>query len=403
MKLWTRLSVPAAVIPIYGTTLADMLGYTLMIPLLPALAARYHASYFIAGMLISVPAFCSMFSSPVWGRVSDRVGRKSIMLISQAVTLAGYVMLALAHSLFWLFLARVISGLGAGNLSAAQSYIADVTKERQRDQAFALYGAVFGAAFVIGPVTASLLMRHGIQFPFYLASALEAFNIALTLALIPWSIGKHEVEEEIAKVAREAMRPPVLWLLLRQFLFIAGVMYFLSGFALYLHATLHASVKQVGWMLAGAGILGGAVQGVIVAPLAARAGERFVAQIGFVFLLAGYALLYFVAGMPLFVLVVALWAIGAAMVEPSIMAALSLSIPKRERGALMGISDSVNSIALIVAPAASGAVIGANSRLIGVLPAAATIAAFFIGFGKSVNHRSNRERPPSRKPARSRR
>jgi DHA1 family tetracycline resistance protein-like MFS transporter len=396
MKLKARLSVPAAVIPIYGTTLADMLGYTLMIPLLPGLASRYHASAFIASTLISVPAFCSMFSAPVWGRISDRIGRKSIMLISLGVTLVGYVMLALAHSLFWVFLARIISGLGAGNLSAAQSYIADVTEEKQRDQAFALYGAVFGAAFVIGPVTATLLMHRGVQFPFYLAALLEALNIALVLLLIPWNIGKHKKETPLEKIAREALHPPILWLLLRQFFFITGVMYFLSGFALYLHVTLHASVKQVGWMLAGAGILGGAVQGVAVAPLAARSGERFVAQIGFVLLLAGYALLYFVHAMALFVVVVALWAVGAAMVEPAIMASLSLKISKRERGALLGLSDSVNSVALIVGPAISGAVLDANARLVGVLPALATVAALFIGFGKAAAAPRPRRREEAR-------
>lgn len=383
-----RLSVPLAVAPIYGTTLADMLGYTLMIPLLPALASRYHASYFIAGTLISVPAFCSMFSAPVWGWVSDHAGRKSIMLISQGITLVGYVMLALSHSLAWVFLARVISGLGAGNLSAAQSYIADVTKKNQRDQAYALYGAVFGAAFVIGPVAASFLMRRGLQFPFYAAAALEVFNIIFTTALLPWSVGRHRAETPIDEIAKEAVKPPVRFLLLRQFLFIFGVVFFLSGFALYLHSSLHATVSQVGWMLAGAGVLGGAVQGILVAPLSARIGERTVAQIGFLALLAGYGLLYAVHGMVLFVVVVAIWAVGAAMVEPTIMALLSLRIPNKERGALMGVSDSMNSVALILAPAASGAVIGASPQLIGILPAIATLAA--LGVGSKPNRRSGR-------------
>ncbi len=375
-----KLSVPAAVIPIYGTTLADMLGYTLMIPLLPALAERYHASYFIAGTLISVPAVCSMFSAPIWGRVSDRVGRKTIILISQGVTLVGYVMLALAHSLAWIFIARIVSGLGAGNLSAAQSFVADVTKKSQRDQAFALYGVVFGAAFVVGPVASSFLMRRDIQFPFYAAAALEAANIIFTFALLPWKVGRHEQEVEIEEIARAAIERPLRSLLLRQFLFIFGVVYFLSGFALYLHAALHVAGTQVGWILAGAGILGGIVEGVIVAPLSARLGERLVAQCGFAGLFIGYLLLLATHGIVLFIIAVGVWAAGAAMVEPSIMAALSLRIPKRERGALMGVSDSVNSVALVIAPAASGAIIGANAQLIGILPAAATAIALWIGY-----------------------
>jgi MFS transporter, DHA1 family, tetracycline resistance protein len=371
--------LPAALIPIYGTTLADVLCYTLMIPLLPELAAQYHATYFIAATLISVPALCSTFSSPVWGRISDRVGRKSIILFSQGVTLVGYVMLALAHSMFWIFIARVVSGLGAGNISAVQSYIADVTKEHERDEGFALYGVVFGAAFVVGPVISAFLMQRGLQFPFYVAALLEFFNILFTAALIPWSVGKHEREAQLKEIVRAAIKPGVRRLFLRQFLFVFAVVYFLAGFALYLHAALNVGVEHVAWLMAGAGIVGGIVQGIVVSPLAARIGDRLTAQLGFAALLLGYGFLYWVHNLTAFVAVLSLWAIGAAMVEPTIMALLSLRIPARQRGALMGVGDSLNNIALVIAPAASGAIIGANAQLIGILPAVATLAALAIG------------------------
>jgi DHA1 family tetracycline resistance protein-like MFS transporter len=370
--------LPGALVPIYGTTLADVLGYTLMIPLLPDLAAQYHASYFTAGSLISVPAFCSMFSSPFWGRVSDRIGRKSIILISLGVTLVGYVMMALANALIWIFIARIISGLGAGNISAAQSYIADVTNERQRDEAYALYGVIFGFAFIIGPVASAFLMRHGVQFPFYVAALLEAFNIAFAAALLPAKVGRHEGGVEISKIVHAALQPKIESVLMRQFLFIFGVVFFLGGFALYLRAALDVGISRVAGLLAGAGIAGAIVQVVLVSPLARRFGEPFTARIGFIALLVAYGFLYWVRNFFAFVLVLGVWAIGAAMVEPSIMALLSLRIPARQRGALMGVGDSLNSIALIIAPAASGAIIGADARFIGVLPAVVTIVALVL-------------------------
>lgn len=373
-------ALPAALIPIYGTTMADVLCYTLMIPLLPELAARYHATYFIAGTLISVPALCSMFSSPVWGRISDRVGRKFIIVFSQAVTLLGYVLLALAHSMLWIFIARIISGLGAGNISAVQSYIADVTSERQRDEAFALYGVVFGAAFILGPVTSAFLMRRGVQFPFSVAALLELFNILFTVALIPASIGKHRREASLKQIVKAAIQPAVRRLFIRQFLFVFAVVYFLAGFALYLHAALDVGIERVAWLMAGAGIVGAIVQGVVVSPLAARIGDRLTAQAGFVALLLGYGFLYWVHDFMAFVAVFCLWAIGAAMVEPTIMALLSLRIPARQRGALMGVGDSLNNVALVIAPAASGAIIGANAQMIGILPALATAAALVVGY-----------------------
>jgi DHA1 family tetracycline resistance protein-like MFS transporter len=370
--------LPGALIPIYGTTLADVLGYTLMIPLLPDLAARYHANYFTAGTLISVPAFCSMFAAPVWGRISDRLGRKSIILISQGVTLIGYAMMALSGSLLWIFIARIVSGLGAGNVSAAQSYIADVTNVDQRDQAYALYGTVFGFAFIAGPVASALLMRHGIQFPFYVAAALEFLNIAFTAALLPARFGRHKKEAAVNDILRVAIQPKIEFVLIRQLLFVFGVVYFLSGFALYLHASLGVGISRVAGLLAGAGIVGALVQVIVVSPLSHRFGERMTARVGFIALIVAYGFLFWVHGFAVFVAVLTLWAIGAAMVEPSIMALLSLRIPARQRGAIMGVGDSLNSIAMIVGPAASGAIIGADARLIGILPALATLVALVL-------------------------
>ncbi|HTV93400.1 MAG TPA: MFS transporter, partial [Verrucomicrobiae bacterium] len=145
------MRLPAALIPIYGTTLVDTLGYTLMIPLLPTVVREFHASDVTAGALLSVPALFSTVAAPLWGSVSDRIGRKPIIIVAQVLSLAGYVMLALSHTLWLVFLSRIISGLGGGSLGAVESYVADVTTNDQREFAYSIYGAVFGLAFVIGP------------------------------------------------------------------------------------------------------------------------------------------------------------------------------------------------------------------------------------------------------------
>lgn len=379
------LRLPRELLPIYGTTLADMLGYTLMIPLLPSVAERYGASDFTVGALLSIPAFCSAIAAPVWGKSSDLVGRKNIILLSQACSLAGYLMLALSHSLFWIFISRIISGVGAGNMGAAQSYIADVTKPEQRDQAYALFGVVFGSAFIVGPVAAGFLEHKGLQFPFFIAAALEAVNIIFTVIYLPRLNRPEDAKQlDIKTSIKEAMQPRIRIVFGRQFLFIFAVVYFLADFALYLHHALHYDVKQVAWLLAGAGIVGGLVQGVAVAPLAKRLGDRAVGQIGFVFGFAAYALIYWVQSLGWFLPVLVLWAIGAALVEPTLMAILAKRAPKDERGAIMGVSDSANSIALIIAPAIGTAIVGQNARLIGILPALAMAGAFYLGRGRAA-------------------
>jgi MFS transporter, DHA1 family, tetracycline resistance protein len=371
--------LPKNVLPIYLTTFVDMLGYTLLIPLLPALAHKYGARDWMVGMLLSLPAFCAMIAAPVWGKASDRAGRKYIILIAQVFTLAGYTILALAGSLFWIFVSRLISGIGAGSIGAAESYIADVTSERQRNRAYAVYGAVFGSAFIVGPVAAGFLQHYGLQFPFVVAAGLEIINIALTMWLLPARTrGKREITS-IRRSLQAAWKPHVRVVLVRQFLFIFAVVYLLADFALYLDHALHESIQRSSWLLAGAGIIGGITMLGVVTPLTRRIGNFAVGQIGFVLLFAAYSLIYFVRDLTWFFPVLILWAAGAAMVEPTLMTILSERAPKMERGAIMGVSDSVNSIALIFAPAIGTAIVGEAARLIGLLPAIAVAGAFVLG------------------------
>lgn len=372
--------LPRAVIPVYGTTFVDTLGYTLMIPLLPIVAQRYGASDVMVGALLSIPAFSSMIVAPIWGKLSDRVGRKVVIISGQCISLAGYLLLALSHSLALIFLSRIISGCGGGSLGSVASYIADVTKEEQRNEAYAIYGAVFGMAFVIGPVTAGALAHNGVAIPFFVAAGLAVLNIAFTMLFVPQlhvARGKTSLRSSL-----EAVKAPgVRRVLIRQFLFIFAVVSFLANFALYLQHVLRSDVPKAGWLLGAAGLVGGIVLLVAVAPLARLIGGRRVAQIGFLFTLAAYALLVTVTNVFTFFIALVLWAIGSAMIEPTLTAALSERADERERGAIMGLGDSVNSLAIMLGATAGSAIVGADARLLGVLPAVASAAAFFIGRG----------------------
>lgn len=380
------VGLPKDVFPIYLTTFMDMLGYTLLIPLLPAMAKHYGAADWMVGMLLSIPAFCATIAAPIWGKLSDRAGRKYIILIAQVFTLAGYTVLALAHSLFWIYISRLISGTGAGVLGAAESYIADVTDRKQRDRAYAYYGAVFGSAFIIGPIAAGFLLRYGLQFPFFIAAALEIVNIGVTYWLLPWRTREKRERTTLQESLKAAWMPGVRRVLLRQFLFVFAVVYLLADFALYLDHAIHETVQSASWLLAGAGIIGGATILFVVTPLTKRLGDRIVGQIGFMVLFASYALIYFVQDLSWFFPVLILWAAGAAMAEPTLMASLAKRAPESERGAIMGVSDSMNSVALVLAPAIGTAIVGEQARLIGVLPAIAVAAAWILGRMKPPSH-----------------
>lgn len=389
------IGLPKDVLPIYLTTFIDMLGFTLLIPLLPAMAKQYGAHDWMVGMLLSIPAFCATVAAPIWGKASDRAGRKFIILVAQAFTLVGYTVLALSHSLFWVYISRLISGVGAGSLGAAESYIADVTDKKQQDRAFAIYGAVFGSAFIIGPLAAAFLERYGLQFPFFIAAGLEIINIGVTFWLLPWRTRRERHETSVKRSLREAWRPEIRVVLLRQLLFVFAVVYLLSDFALYLDHALHESIKHMSWLLAGAGVVGGLTLLGFVTPMTKRFGDRLVGQIGFVLLFASYALIYFVQSIAWFFPVLILWAAGAAMAEPTLMALLAKRAPEAERGAIMGVSDSMNSIALILAPAIGTAIVGESARLIGILPAIAVAVAWALGRKRTSNREVNESSVPA--------
>jgi MFS transporter, DHA1 family, tetracycline resistance protein len=368
------LRLPRALIPIYGTTLADTLGFTLMIPLLPAIVREFHVSELMVGALISLPALFSTVAAPLWGKMSDRVGRKPIIIASQAVTFGGYLVLATAHSFVWIVASRILSGCGAGGLGAVQSYIADVTQARQRDFAYALHGAVFGLAFIIGPVLSGFLEQGGFAVPFFAAAGLEAMNIAFTLLFVP-SLAKKASSSSLFLSLKAANAPDVRRVLVRQFLAIFAIVCFLANFGLYLENVLHRGARDTGWLLASAGIAGGLALIFFVAPLAERIGDRRVAQLGLLLSALAYAALLVVPSLFWLCAVVILWAIGSSMVEPTLTALLSVRAKSSERGAIMGLSDSVNSLALILAPSAGAAIVAADARLLGILPAVAAAAA----------------------------
>lgn len=350
-----------------------------MIPLLPALVKEYHASPIVGGALLSVPAVCSAIAAPIWGKFSDRLGRKPVIMTAQVLSLLGYLMLALSHSLWLVFISRVISGCGGGSLGAAESYIADVTKPEKREQAYALYGAVFGLAFVVGPVTAGALMQKGVAIPFFIAAALEALNLVFTGFFLPNKKASEKKTSILASIKATAA-PGVRNVLVRQFLFIFGVVCYLSNFALYASRVLHMDPSKASYLLAVAAVVGGVTLVAGVTPLAKRFGQTPLLQVGLIVSVIAYAALALVSGEWGFLVAMIVWAVGAATCEPTMTALLSKRAAGEERGAVMGVSDSIRSIAMILGPTAGAALVGGNARLLCVLAAVASIAAFGLGF-----------------------
>src|SRR5579863_4693346 len=268
-----------------------------MIPLLPFYAERLGASPTVIGYLVGVYAFCQLFSGPMLGRLSDRTGRKPLLIVSQIGTLIGFLVTASAPVLWVVFLGRIIDGCTAGNLSLAQAYISDVTKPEERAKSFGVIGIAFGLGFLIGPAISGFLAKFDYRYPMYAAALMSFTSIMATTFLLPAvsaggaAAGRKPASEASAGPGGRRLslvqwgeyaryfRQPGLSILLFQFLtFTFSFAFFISGFPLVLERRLtwHGAPfgpEQTGYMWAYAGLLGIFLQGPGLGRLVKRFGE----------------------------------------------------------------------------------------------------------------------------------
>ena len=366
-------------LPIFLIVLVDILGLTIILPLLPFYAEHFGASAQTATLLISTYAVCQLIAGPLLGRMSDRTGRKPLLLVSQLGTFVGFLILANAWALWVLFLSRIIDGLTAGNLSLAQAYIADVTAPKERTKAFAVIGIAFGIGFLIGPAASGYLSQFGYQWPIYLAAALSLTSIICTATLLPKVPPHPEGEEQIVPgSATEAepvapggkrlsilawdqylqyFRRPGLGSLLWQFFaFCCCFSMFTSGFALFAEhrEQLHFGVKQVGYVFAYAGFLGIILQGGLIGRLAKRFGDAALVSAGFLGAAIGYYVLSASYGVPVLLVAATISSVGTGLLRPALTSLITQQVSRYEQGTVLGLNQSLMAVAQIAAPALAG-------------------------------------------------
>jgi MFS transporter, DHA1 family, tetracycline resistance protein len=361
--------VPPALLPIFLIVVVDILGMTIMYPLLPFYAEHYGAGPVGVGMLISVYALCQLFGGPLLGRLSDHTGRKPLLLLSQVGTLFGFVLLAMANSLWLIFLSRIVDGFTAGNISLAQAYIADVTKPEERTKSFAVIGIAFGVGFLIGPAISGYLAQYSYQYPIYAAMTLSASSIIATAVLLPArkpsleGAGERRLSVLAWGTYAEYFRRPALSPLLWQFFaFIFCFSTFMSGFPLFAERRFtwdgHAfGPKEVGYVYAYVGVLGVILQGGLIGRLSRILGDRKLVTGGLIVSGVAFVALAWTFGIRNLLIVTALIACGTGVVRPAITSLITQSIGKWEQGSVLGLTQSLQSVAAIVAPFLAGLMI----------------------------------------------
>jgi MFS transporter, DHA1 family, tetracycline resistance protein len=359
-----------ALLPIFLIVLVDILGMTIILPLLPFYAQEFFASEWQIGLLVATYAACQLVSGPLLGQLADRMGRKPLLLVSQVGTLIGFFVLGRATALWMVFLSRVIDGMTAGNLSLAQAYVSDVTAKENRAKAFGLIGIAFGVGFLIGPAISGYLSQYGHRYPIYAAQGLSALSILATAVLLPGArpqapdsaaepAGRRLALLSWGRYAEYFARPELATLFYQFFAFAFAFATFTSGFALFAEARLEwhgvpFGAKHVGYVFAYAGFLGIILQGGLIGRLVKRFGEVKLTRAGFASFSVSYAMLAFVHRVPELLGSATLSSFGQGALRPALTAQITHNSRRDEQGLVLGITQSLMSVAQITAPLLMG-------------------------------------------------
>ncbi|MBV8643698.1 MAG: MFS transporter [Candidatus Eremiobacteraeota bacterium] len=369
-----------ALLPLLAITFVDVLGFTMLIPILPYYAEHFGASPTVVGAIYATVAFFALVASPLWGALSDRVGRKGVLIGSQCAALLGYGLLASGTALWMVFVARAVEGLGSGGLGVTQAYATDVTAPENRARAFGLIGAALGLGFLFGPALAGTLVRFGYHVPFAVATGLELLTVLMTIVLLPESKGTVQGAPTFAEV-RASLGSPVLGrLLLTQFVFWFAFTSWVTVFALFAERVLGFGASQTSYVFIVSSIVGIVVQAGLIGRLVDRFGEGLIAVAGLVCGIAAYTGVGFVTTAAVLYVFVVAWAFANALIRPALDTLISEAAPPGQRGTILSINDSLHNVAFLFAPFVSTAVLRLNPHGVGVVPALSSIVALLLGY-----------------------
>lgn len=392
-------------LPILGITFIDIVGFSMLIPMLPYFVTHFGASAYVVGLLMATFSLCQLLSAPIWGYVSDRIGRKTVLIISQIGATIGWALLGVAPNvavalalpaIAVVFAARVLEGVSGGNISITQAYVADLVEPRERARAFGLIGAMFASGMVFGPAGGGILYaRFGFAAPFLVAAGLQLVTLILTVTMLPESRARAKDESRLSLDAILAsFGHPRLSRLLWQKLAIALALYGWFGvFALFLARQLGFTLASTDYLFSAFAIFNVFMNAVVVGRVSARLGDRTMSNIGLASLVSGYALVPFVHDIGLLAASMILFSFGIALTNTGITALISNTASDKEQGTVLGVSSSLDSLSGVVAPPISTGILGAYGPRFGGIESL-TFASIALALGL-VNARGERRAAPS--------
>jgi DHA1 family tetracycline resistance protein-like MFS transporter len=344
---------------LFLTVFIDLVGFGIVMPILPLYAEQFHASPVAIGWLTGIYSGMQIIFTPILGKLSDRLGRRPVLFVSIVGTAIGFALMGMAHSMTLLFAGRIIAGITGGNIAIPQAYIADVTAPEKRSRAMGLIGAAFGLGFTFGPLIGGVMSRISYGAPFFFAAGLAAINAALVYLVLPESLSPEQrarphKQASMADVFRHQRGAMFGVVLATYFFLVVGFSIMTTLFALFTEKRFGYDAQANGYMFGFVGIVSVIVQGGLIGRLIKIFGEVTLARTGMILTTISLALLPLCNGLGFLLLVSAGLSAGTGFASPPLSGLASQMVESNWQGRALGLFQSAGSVARLLGPLLGG-------------------------------------------------
>ena len=354
-----RVPLPRGFGSLWSVVALDLVGFGLVLPILPVYAERFHASASTIGLLVASYSLAQFAFAPVWGRVSDRIGRRPVLVLALVGTAVGSLLTGLAHGLPLLFAARILDGASGASVAVAQAAVGDIATPAERPRLLGLLGAAFGVGFVLGPALGGVFALIDPSTPFFVAAAIAGLNAATAWFRLPETRGDGAAADHpgLAPLVAAWKDRVIVGLIVTAFLALTAFSAFEATFSLFAKVELHLGESATYGVFTVIGLFIVLVQVRVVRPTVRRRGEADTVRAGLVLNAVGLVLLAgaTVAGWALAAPALLVLTLGQGLVTPTLASALSGRVDASRRGRVLGAQQSAGALARVIGPLAGGA------------------------------------------------
>jgi DHA1 family tetracycline resistance protein-like MFS transporter len=350
---------------VFLISFTEVLGFSMVLPLIPFLGLELGLTPSQIGLIISVFSICQLFASPITGKLSDHFGRKPLFILSQISTFIGFIFLGFATTVILLIVARLIDGLLGSNMTVSQAYISDITEPKHRTRVYGYSSGVFGAGLIFGPFIGGVLSTINYSVPMFFAAAITMISIALVILFLPETVPKKKEKISLSfndvipvnDVKHFVRTHHIRNSLLMFFIYNTAFFLFISNISLLAEAQFQATAEEVSFYMVWIGVIRVGIQTVLIARILRFFGEKRALVTGIVSMLISMVALAFSAEY-LFVFIPLIFlAYGTGVSRPLLISKLTNSVTQKETGAILGVNNSLISVAQIITPIIGGLII----------------------------------------------